>query len=328
MKSFFGGLICAVFVGLVASVMTCCSNASGGDSSITNPSNQNEQNGGATGTGGENANGDGPENNNSGNGANNDNKRFYEIGEYEYNYTNNVLTSYRIAENIDYKKTEDGSLEYKTQCSWYDEKGQVTIFSDSKTVKKDNNRIYNDATVYYSYESVGKKIDYIVKTSSTDITDPEIHQIINSSSVTTVEQNGETSVSNYSSSGTKSFIRMEDGQKVYKYIKDDSNDFTLIFVDEEDFRTKDIFYDNNGNVVRTILYKHLTNCPNDLKNYSWSPSNQSEISSYYDYCNERFNVLVNTENEYKYEIVKEFRYKNDDKIYILKDIYHYKLLSL
>ena len=139
---------------------------------------------------------------------------------------------------------------------------------------------------------------------------------------------GETSVSNYSSSGTKSFIRMEDGQKVYKYIKDDSNDFTLIFVDEEDFRTKDIFYDNNGNVVRTILYKHLTNCPNDLKNYSWSPSNQSEISSYYDYCNERFNVLVNTENEYKYEIVKEFRYKNDDKIYILKDIYHYKLLSL
>jgi|GEM_PF-2742886 len=142
MKSFFSGLLCAVFVALIVFVATGCSNASGGDSTKSspfnpNPSTPNEQSEGATGTGGENANGDGPENNNSGNGANNDNKRFYEIGEYEYNYTNNVLTSYRIAENIDYKKTEDGLLEYKTQCSWYDEKGQVTIFSDSKTVKKD-----------------------------------------------------------------------------------------------------------------------------------------------------------------------------------------------
>lgn len=259
---------------------------------------------------------------------NNSNTEFYEVEFELLDYENNELTSIWKRESYDYKKTTEGFIENKIKETVTSPTGnQISYLNEATRKVKNNTELYQGKQIYYKYDSNQQKIDRTIITTQTCIIDPEIHCVIKDQiNAKIINKDGE--IENYDSNynGEKKFLRTEEGVKVYKYTQDNLPDgsYTLIYVDEDGCIIKIELYKNTGNIERTEYYSHLPECPDSLKTYYWEEKKRSEDLTVYDYYNERIDILLNTSDEYKYEITREYKYKHNSSVMCDKEIYTYK----
>lgn len=249
-------------------------------------------------------------------------------------YTLNAEGNYCLSNKIVYDtpKYENSTLKYNYKSTAYDSEGrETTIISATYSSCKTLNTL-DTITEQYSYENGIKKLAIKNIYSSTYEEDEELHWITNSQSSTRTILLSDNSESIYQVRKTceKEYCGIVNNKKCYiLHFTETTNNSTnkyivKVFVDNSGFNCETITYNSDESISNHTYAQPLPDAPIELqKSTIWTKIDLADFPSYTAYdtvCN----VLINSENEYKFELITTYKVINDDKNYGYKYVWDYK----
>jgi len=255
-----------------------------------------------------------------------------------YNYTLNAEGNYFLSNKIVYDppKYENSTLKYNYKSTTYDNEGRETTLLSAIFSSYKNINTLDTITEQYSYENGIKKLAIKNIYTSTYEEDEDLRWVTNSQSTTrtiVIPENSET-IYQFKKTCEKENCGIVNNKKCYTlHFTETTNDSTnkymvKVFVDNSGFNCETITYNSDASVSNHSYAQPLPNAPVGLqKSTIWTKIDLADLPIYTAYdtvCN----VLINNEEEYKFELITTYKLVNDDTTYGFKYVWDYKKFKI
>ena len=224
----------------------------------------------------------------------------------------------------------DTSQSYEDELTLYNMDGAVLNQTTSKIVENGNKTQSHTETKTYKYIDGVQEIAGTANSEQEFIVDRKLGfstyvHIIEMSvadgeqSKTEISQNKVIKFVGTTEEGSEYILRdVYEGKESQSYIK--------VILDNDGFKKKDIFYNSDNSIFRTITYSRLPNAPKDLLNSTLCAHPVYDENSSMEYYNITCTDAVNTEDTYQLEIETSYKIKDIDQEHHMKSVYVYERL--